>query len=188
MAHDLATGNISYVVACNDTHSRRSDIIRRLSDSFCTPCTPDSHDPFMLHSLITHETFLDARTVINPLRYQLYDQLDRVDDYSEKSAFTRKKGDLEDLTIQLHVISQELDQMTAGAEMTSMIIRRLTNAHNRYRTCVNGHALQNAIAKTSDGLEYLKESVDAQKRWLISYKSRKDIAMNLVGPFLLYDT
>lgn len=71
--------------------------------------------------------------------------------------------------------------MTAGAEMTGMIVRRMQASHDRYRESLPKGSMTDASTKTSDGLQYLLESAESQKRWLLSYKSRKDIALNLVS-------
>jgi len=182
MTHDITAGCTTYVVVSGVHIARKAEIKERLSAVFESPQPADVHNPFMLHSLIVHETFLDAKSVITPLRYQLYDQLDRVDVYAAKSPQERGKSELEDLTIQLHVVSQELDSLTASADMTSMIVRRLSNAHERYQGSIADPLLKNGIVKTTDALRYLLESVESQKRWLASYKARKDIAMTLVSP------
>lgn len=178
MTFDLPTNHTSYIVVANKEHHNLTSIRRRLAAA----SGADTLDPFMLHSLITHQTLLDAGTVITPLRHNLYDQLDLVDDYSSKPAQQRGKAELDEITIKLHVVSQDLDSMVASAEMTGMIVRRLVDAHERYRNCLLGSTrLANASTKTHDGLRYLQESVESQKRWLASYRSRKDIAFNLVG-------
>jgi hypothetical protein len=43
------------------------------------------------------------------------------------------------------------------------------------------NAIEDGNTKISDALRYLLESAESQKRWLVSYKSRKDIALNLVS-------
>jgi hypothetical protein len=128
-----------------------------------------------------HEIFLDAKSVITPLRGSLYDQLDLVDVYSSKPLHERGRAELEDMTIKMHVISQEIDSVTAGAEMTAMIVRRMQLAHDRCCTLLGPNAIEDGNTKISDALRYLLESAESQKRWLVSYKSRKDIALNLVS-------
>ncbi|KAK3676212.1 hypothetical protein LTR78_003962 [Recurvomyces mirabilis] len=178
MAFEPKTDSTTYIVVGDSDHLGMREMKRRLLDNLRST---EYQDPFMFHAMIVHETFLDAKTVITPVRHQLYDQLDRVDNYSKKSAHERGKGDLEELTIGLHVVSQEIDSMTAGTDMTSMIVRRLIKGHTRYRESLGSVALVNSSTKTADALDYLAESVDAQRRWLESYKARKDIAMNLVS-------
>lgn len=181
MTHNLADRTTSYVVMTDRTHSRLEDIRRRIRASFASGGLPDTKDPFMVHCLVLHEIFLDAKSVITPLRGSLYDQLDLVDIYSSKPLNERGRNELEDMTIEMHVISQEIDSVTAGAEMTAMIVRRMQLAHDRYCTLLSPKPIEDGNTKVSDALQYLLESAESQKRWLVSYKSRKDIALNLVS-------
>jgi len=182
MTHDVAGRATSYIVVANEGHSRLLHVKQRIATCLSAVGPADVQDPFMLHCLIVHETFLDARSVVTPLRWELYDQLDRVDEYTQKPARKRGKEDLEKLTIALHDISQTIDSMTGSVEMTGMILRRMQTSHDRFcdsNAQVTG--VSNANIKISDSLRYLLESADSQKRWLMSYKSRKDTAMNLVS-------
>lgn len=181
MTHNLADRTTSYIVMTDKTHSRLGDIRRRICASFASGGLPDTKDPFMVHCLVLHEIFLDAKSVITPLRGSLYDQLDLVDIYSSKPLHERGRAELEDMTIEMHVISQEIDSVTAGAEMTAMIVRRMQIAHDRYCTLLGSNPIEGGTTKISDTLRYLLESAESQKRWLVSYKSRKDIALNLVS-------
>jgi hypothetical protein len=186
MTHSLPSQSTTYVVVSSPSQVRNEVVKERLSDMF-RPQTDLSlnttvllPDPFMLHVVITHEAFLDAKSVITEMRYKLYDALDNVDEYSKEAANHRAKEDLERLTIQLHVVSQDTDSMTASADMAGMILRRITTAHQRYADSVQTHDKKDELMKTFDAISYLSMSIESQKRWLNSYKSRKDIAMNLV--------
>jgi hypothetical protein len=186
MTHSLPSQSTTYVVVSSPSQARNEVVKERLSDMFRpqTNLSPNTSvilpDPFMLHVVITHEAFLDAKSVITDMRYKLYDALDNVDEYSKEAANHRAKEDLERLTIQLHVVSQDTDSMTASADMAGMILRRITTAHQRYADSVQAHDKKDGLMKTFDAISYLSMSIESQKRWLNSYKSRKDIAMNLV--------
>jgi hypothetical protein len=186
MTHDVVGGATSYIVVVDENHSRLLPVQKRIATCLSAVGPADIQDPFMLHCLIVHETFLDARSVVTPLRWKLYDQLDLVDDYTKKPARKRGKEDLEKMTIALHNISQDIDSMTASVEMTGMILRRMQASHDRYCDSHSqaGGVVSNANVKTSDSLRYLLESAESQKRWLMSYKSRKDTAMILVSLLL----
>lgn len=183
MTHDVVGGATSYIVMADESHSRLLHVRKRIATCLSAVGSADIQDPFMMHCLIVHETFLDARSVVTPLRWKLYDQLDRVDEHTTKPARKRGKEDLEKMTIALHNISQDIDSMTASAEMTGMILRQMQASHDRYcdSHAQTGGVVSNANVKVSDSLRYLLESAESQKRWLTSYKSRKDTAMNLVG-------
>jgi hypothetical protein len=186
MTHSLANQSTTYVVVCSHLHPRNEVVKERLTDMFgplkegSQPNSVLVPDPFMLHVVVTHEAFLDAKSVITDMRYKLYDALDNVEAYSKEDANRRAKEDLERSTIQLHVVSQDTDSMTASADMARMILRRIASAHQRYTNSVQRDDKKDGLMKTSDAISYLSNSIESQLRWLHSYKSRKDIAMNLV--------
>ncbi|RMY75983.1 hypothetical protein D0862_13832 [Hortaea werneckii] len=179
MTYDAAYQDTTYLIVCNPAHAKRNAITRRIVEAMdCTSNSTDL-DPFMLHALIAHEIFTEAKSTITPLRRRLYDQLDMVDQYAQNSSRkNRKKGELEAMTIQLHVISQDIDSKTASADMTHMIVRRA--GRFRQRKSQNNNNICTAVEQTADALQYLSESIESQRRWVISYKARKDIALNLV--------
>ncbi|KAF2443866.1 hypothetical protein P171DRAFT_495744 [Karstenula rhodostoma CBS 690.94] len=186
MTHSYEDRATTYIVAC-DKHQSRLDIVKeRLSDILAAGSAngkflSDSFNPFFLHLLITQEVFLDAVPEITKLRHQLYGALDRVDEYAAKTESEREKKELEDLTIKLHIVSQESDRMYANVSMSSMILQRMIRAHDRYQDSVSKDASKkDSVVKTDDALHYMFDSIESQQRWLNSYKSRKDIAMNLV--------
>lgn len=189
MTYNAVYRDTTYLIACNPAHPKRNAITRRIVEAIdCTSKSSDA-DPFMLHALIAHEIFTEAKSTITPLRHRLYNQLDMVDQYAQDpSRKNRKKGDLEAMTIQLHVISQDIDSKTASADMTHMIVRRLESAHQRYRLHKHQNNLSTtAVEQTADALQYLSESIESQRRWVVSYKARKDIALNLVCLSLLVE-
>lgn len=188
MTHSLTTNSTTYVIVCSENQSSNVNVKERLTDLFrplprrldpkATILLPD---PFLLHLIITHEAFVEARTFITNTRYKLYDALDRVDDFAKQSSSERSKEELEKLTIELHVVSQDLDSMFAATDMTAMIVRRLSQSHQRYAASVQSPRKKDAITRSTDAINYLFTSIESQMRWLNSYKARKDIAMNLVS-------
>jgi hypothetical protein len=186
MTHSFATSSTIYILVCDAEQSRLDIVKERLSDILVADrkiwnVISDSINPFFLHLLITHEVFLDAVPQVTALRHQLYSALDRVDRYAETDAGGRLRSELEELTIQLHIVSQETDRMSANVSMSSMVVSRLIRAHKRYETYVQEASKKDSLVKADDALHFLLESVESQQRWLNSYKARKDIAMNLVS-------
>jgi hypothetical protein len=187
MTHEIQHNSTTYVVVCSDHQSQNEVVKERLTDMFRPPRNPSqlAHvslpDPYLLHLIVTREAFLEANTVITNTRYKLYDALDSVDYFSQQPPSQRSKEELEHLTIQLHVVSQDTDCMTASADMAGMILRRMGDAHRRYAKGIKEDERQDALTKTTDAINYLSASIESQMRWLNSYKSRKNIAMNLVS-------
>lgn len=133
-------------------------------------------DPFLLQSIICHESLVEAKVPISKLRYRLYDVLDVVGEYS-KEPFDRKN--LKEMTEKLHSVSQDADSLFVSAEMGTMIVEHSFRSRAALLDNITPGP-RFGSSNVGDALAYLSESLESQKRWLQSYKSRKDIAMNLV--------
>jgi hypothetical protein len=186
MNHSVSTACTTYLVVCGSNYKPCQAIKQRLSDAAIYSPQGQILEPFFLHNMIMHEASVECKSVIAKLRRRLYAELDKVDDYAKSQGkFERKL--LEHLTIQLHGISQDTDSLLASADMAEMVANKMLKAHKRLADIlrVNSHdrytGLRNDIRKTNDGIAYMLASMQAQKRWLLSYRSRKDIAMNLVS-------
>jgi hypothetical protein len=182
MSYDVHLACTTYVIACGSENPLNSLVKARLEVHLGGPSetvTAKSHtkDPFLLHCMIFHEGFTEAKAIITKLRHRLYDQLDMVDAYA-KNPSDRKN--LENLTIELHGVSQDTDSLLASADMAEMIATKMAKAHRRFEAILTDANLKDKTTKLEDALGYLQSSVQSQRRWLLSYKSRKDIAMNLV--------
>lgn len=179
MGFDSKSASATYIIISGKDEPYLDRVKCRLSDYFPSGGTLGAtmlhpKDPFLLLSMICHESLVDAKAIVTELRHRLYDQLDIVDMYSE-SPFDRSK--LRELTNQLHKVSQDVDSLFASAEMGTMIIEHVIQARHRAL-----RLFPRALSEVNvdDSLFYVKQSLESQKRWLLSYKSRKDIAMNLV--------
>lgn len=179
MGFDLETCSVTYIIVSGQQERYLDRVKSRLNDYFPPMGTLGSaklhpNDPFLPLSIICHESLVDAKAIITELRHRLYDQLDIVDIYSE-TPFDR--NNLKELTNQLHKVSQDADSLFASAEMGTMVIEHIIRARDR---ALNLFPQALSDVNVGDSLSYIKQSLNSQKRWLLSYKSRKDIAMNLV--------
>jgi hypothetical protein len=182
MTHDAVLACTTYIIVCGSQNPSSETVKARLTANLIGASevvTSKSHtrDPFFLHCMISHEAFVEAKGIITSLRHRLYDQLDKVDVYAKN---TSNRKNLENLTIELHEISQDTDSLLASADMAEMIATRMLTAHSRFEYLLSADNIKDKAVKLGDSLQYLQSSVQSQKRWLLSYKSRKDIAMNLV--------
>ena len=179
MGFDLETCSATYIIVSGQQEPYLDRVKSRLNDYFPPVGTLRSaqlhpNDPFLPLSIICHESLVDAKAIITELRHRLYDQLDIVDIYSE-TPFDR--SNLKELTNQLPKVSQDADSLFVSAEMGSMVIEHVIRARDR---ALNLFPQALSDFNVGDSLSYIKQSLDSQKRWLLSYKARKDIAMNLV--------
>jgi len=185
MSYDVETSCATYVIVCGEDNpliqmvkNRLKAIFSEVSSDANVNTMRHARDPFLLHSMISHEALVEAKDIVKKLRMRLYDQLDTVDKYAENPS---DRKILENLTIQLHAVSQDTDSLISSAEMAEMIAERMLSAHARFVSLKNPVEIRDVLEKHVDSLNYLKSSVQSQKRWLLGYKSRKDIAMNLVS-------
>ena len=182
MSYDVQKKETVYLVTCGENNPHNQTIKTRLEECFKLPVCyggDGTHvDPFFLHSMILHESFVGAKSIITAVRHRLYDQLDMVDAYGNEPS-DRKA--LEKLTNELHGISQDADSLTASAEMVEIVLQGILSAHQRFQKVRTDQQSTNEMTKTNDSIRYLLSSVQSQRRWIMSYKSRKDIAMNLVS-------
>lgn len=182
MNYDANLTCATYIIVSGYPHPPLETIKARLTESFSGEkegIFQKSHamNPFLLHCMISHESLMEAKSIISALRYRLYDQLDMIDAYAKEPSDRRN---LENITIELHSISQDTDSLLASADMAHMIAERMICAHDRFETAPESAKAKDETVKVRDSLMYLQTSIQSQRRWLLSYKSRKDIAMNLV--------
>ena len=162
---------------------------QRLKVAFAYPrstqharCEPS--DPFLFHSIIAQESFVQSKSVVTKLRHRLYDQLDVVDDDKNakegKTELALNRDALRGITKNLHRISQDADVLVSSSEMGNMVVERMTTAH-AYLKMMSDSPSQQGHDQVKDMLGHLMHSLEARKRWILGYKSRKDIAMNLAS-------
>lgn len=182
MNYDAEVACTTYIIVSGNPHPPLEIIKTRLAESFNgenEDVLEKSHamNPFLLHCMISHESLVEAKSIISALRYRLYDQLDMIDAYAKEPSDRRN---LENITVELHSISQDTDSLPASADMAQMIAERMICAHERFEMVLDEAKIKDKTVKLKDSLRYLQTSIQSQRRWLLSYKSRKDIAMNLV--------
>lgn len=182
MAYEVDRERTSYIIVSGEGESWVQRAKDRMNDyyhrSTADPAlaSTEALDPFLLQSILCHESLVEAKIPISGLRYRLYDVLDVVGEYS-KEPFDRKN--LKEMTEQLHGVSQDADSLFVSAEMGTMVVE---HTHRSRAALLDNIAPGPKFGSSNagDALAYLSESLESQKRWLQSYQSRKDIAMNLV--------
>ncbi|KAL9582173.1 MAG: hypothetical protein Q9203_005608 [Teloschistes exilis] len=178
MSVDRITNVTTYIVVSGEDDHCIEIAKKRIEDAFSLPTVDQSPDPFLVHHIIAHESFLQSKAIITKLRHRLYDALDNVDAYG-KGEKSLDRVALRALTNELHLISQDADSLVSSTEMGTMVVERMSAAHRKLMQ-ESDAALKNAFSLVGDSLEQHVQTLHARRRWLLSYKSRKDIAMNLV--------
>lgn len=183
MSFQKATAVTTYIVVSGETDSCIDISRKRLEEALGITAPgglpfPQIADPFYFHSIVAQESFQQSKPIITKLRHRLYDALDKVDAYGAGEQFLDRAA-LRALTNELHLISQDADSLVSSAEMGTMVTERMHAAHGHLKAMSDLTSLQ-GFTPVDDSLGYLAQTLQARRRWLLSYKSRKDIAMNLV--------
>jgi hypothetical protein len=82
-----------------------------------------------------------------------------VDRYAETDTGGRQRSELEELTIQLHTVSQEMDRMSTNMSMPILVVSRLVRTYKRYETYVQEALKKDSLVKVDDALHFLLKSV-----------------------------
>ena len=185
MSFEKAIARTTYVVV--SSNSARDLVIRttrdRLANAFAgSTLSSSGHrplDPYLLNTIILQEVHIQSKKHFTCVRHNLWHQLGVIFDHSKHQLDLDRKH-LKDLTNQFHEISQDADRLIAHAEMATMIADRTGKAHDHLRS-ESGASSRRDFCQVDDSLRDLVESLQSRKRWLMSYKSRKDTIMNLVS-------
>ena len=105
-------------------------------------------------------------------------QLRIVDELSAQETVNRKG--LADVTIELQIISKDVNKLISDADVASLNLARMQEAHERLGQIDDTIVSLTHRQQIADSLQYLTSSMRKQKMWLLNYRDRKDIAMSLV--------
>ena len=103
-----------------------------------------------------------------------------MDELSAQKTANRKG--LADVTIELQIISKDVNKLVGDVEVASRNLAKTQEAVTRLDQAFGAAPgfLSTYRQQVADTLQYLSYSMDKQKMWLYNYRDRKDIAMNLV--------
>jgi hypothetical protein len=146
-----------------------------------------SLDPFEIHYLITRLSFELSKGFVSRLRRTLYDQLGKIDQHSQSITTLKERQELKKRTMDLSLLSQDVDSFIAGFHMALGVGSELEHAHDSYREHFYAEAKFKSTDKRISGsqrlacsIRWINSSFRSQLRWLESYKARKDTSMALV--------
>jgi len=183
--HHNRTQNTSYyVISAAKDDSCSSEIRNRLGDG--EEAALNTRNPFLIHALVSGLAFEQSKEYLEDVRKRLMDPIAEVNDYSENSYYTEFKKhsgmkgrkQLKDITKQLHLVSQTCDSGIANAAMSIRLCEDMLEAYDRFVGPCEG-----ALAswrQTRDSMAWILKTWRSQNNWLVSYKARKDTAMNFV--------
>ncbi|ERF75606.1 hypothetical protein EPUS_04586 [Endocarpon pusillum Z07020] len=133
-------------------------------------------DPLFVPTLISHECFMQSDSSLCDLDKRLNDSIDIVDAAAETPY---DRNIMKSLTFKLHQTSQEADFLIHSADAGIALMDSLRLAQERL-VYFGGCREKQEHSQSINAADYLKNGVEARKRWLLNTKTRKETAMSLV--------
>lgn len=172
----------TYIVVSGGEDSRVSSAKKRLvgAASILQPGGRQRriNDPYILHSLIAQESYLQSRIGIINCGWDLTIDEERLHEYSMDVPLDGRG--LRSLMDLLHYTSQDADHYLQRSGTETMVVEQMCVAH-RHLGNLTGVISRQGSAHIEDLLGHLLQSWEARKRRLLGIVSRKEIAMNLVS-------
>ncbi|KAK0728880.1 hypothetical protein B0T26DRAFT_186900 [Lasiosphaeria miniovina] len=205
MHHSKARNLTLYMIAASEAEDWFPSLRQRIGINTDSPdripqqvSTALALSPFMIHAIMSVIAFEQSIDYVASVRDKLMTQIKHVNDYStDKGPHNTKlrrsemegRIRLENITKELHLVSQTADSGIAGSHMSIKIAEKMLEAHSMHimptttkepRQQESPAAAAAFIRDTHGMLQYVRDSFYSQKDWLTSYKARKDTAMNFV--------
>ena len=144
-------------------------------------------NPFLIHTLVSGYAHLQSIDYLADVRERLFSHIAEVNDYSKEtySGFPLEsrsndgRQKLQNITKNLHAVSQTCDSGIANADMSIRLCEEMLEAYIAFST--EPKAPPKSWRQVRDSMEWILKTWHCQKNWLISYKARKDTAMNFVS-------
>ncbi|OIW29321.1 hypothetical protein CONLIGDRAFT_680170 [Coniochaeta ligniaria NRRL 30616] len=193
MRHSKATKLTLYIISTSESEGWFQSLLGRVGivDGAVkcqkSEAIPLAESPFALHAVVSGASLEGSMTYVASVKDRLMAQIKQVNDYSDKQEaaptkrLRRNDSDsrvmLENITKELHLVSQTADSGIANAHMAIKLGEKMLADHATF--CMGSEPAR-AVRETHDTLEYVRDSFYCQRDWLTTYKARKDTAMNFV--------
>ena len=148
-------------------------------------------NPFLIHTLVSGYAHLQSVDYLADVRERLFSQIAEVNDYSKEpysgSPLGSRGNDgrekLQNITKNLHAVSQTCDSGIANADMSIRLCEEMLEAYIAFST--DPKTPPKSWRQVRDSMGWILKTWHCQKNWLVSYKARKDTAMNFVNLSIL---
>ncbi|KAI9811255.1 MAG: hypothetical protein M1832_000934 [Thelocarpon impressellum] len=153
-------------------------------------------DPFDIHCILSAICCEDSKGHIHSFRQSMFEQLRTVDELTAQE--TADRHGLAAVTIELQIVSKDVNKLISDADVAIQISQRLRAAYQTLQDALPAPSLASASSpsasrqatmttsvarqatRLANSIDYLTSSMEKQKMWLLNYRDRKDIAMSLV--------
>lgn len=143
-------------------------------------------NPFLIHALVSGYAYYQSTDYLADVRGRLFSEIAQVNDYSKESHAglpEKRRGNdgrkkLENITKNLHLVSQTCDTGIANADMSIKLCEEMLEAYTTFSREIMMPS--ESWSQVLDSMKWILKTWHCQKNWLVSYKARKDTAMNFV--------
>ncbi|KAL9617196.1 MAG: hypothetical protein Q9160_008001 [Pyrenula sp. 1 TL-2023] len=189
--HNMKSNTTYYVVSAAENDSCVTSILEELGiqspNATHTSTTIEAAaNPFLIHVLVSGHAYCQSTDYLANVRERLFSEIAEVKDYSKESYAGLSEGNrgnvgrqkLENITKNLHLVSQTCDSGIANADMSIRLCEEMLEAYVDFSKGADHPP--GSWRQVQDSMEWILKTWQCQKNWLISYKARKDTAMNFV--------
>ncbi|KAJ7866098.1 hypothetical protein B0H14DRAFT_3084268 [Mycena olivaceomarginata] len=191
MRFDRQQNTILYIISYkeDDTVIRALKSILDLTSTAASKCKKKRlrmylDEPLHLHAMVSMLSFEAMKHHVVRFRRFMWHNINAVEDHQTGSVNTNRQ-ELRKRTTALQTTTSSADSLIASAEVAIITVRSIRNTHFKLHEALgSSKGVTYALGET---LEYLLDSFEQQKMWLVNYQSRNQSSMGLVYNLVTQD-
>ncbi|KAJ7856897.1 hypothetical protein B0H13DRAFT_2237760 [Mycena leptocephala] len=141
-------------------------------------------DPLHLHAMVSMLSFEAMKHHVVRFRRFMWQNINAVEDHQTGSVNTNRQ-ELRKRTTALQTTTANADSLIASAEVAIITVRSIRNAHFKLHEALGSS--KRATYALGETVQYILESFEKQKMWLVNYQSRNQSSMGLVYNLVTQD-
>ncbi|KAJ7897527.1 hypothetical protein B0H13DRAFT_2234376 [Mycena leptocephala] len=141
-------------------------------------------DPLHLHAMVSMLSFEAMKHHVVRFRRFMWQNINAVEDHQTGSVNTNRQ-ELRKRTTALQTTTANADSLIASAEVAIITVRSIRNAHIKLHEGLGSS--KRATYPLGETVQYILDSFEKQKMWLVNYQSRNQSSMGLVYNLVTQD-
>ncbi|RYP11263.1 hypothetical protein DL765_007815 [Monosporascus sp. GIB2] len=176
MHHDNMINTSYYIVSGARDDGCATAILDRMgipspNTPYTGPKVEAADNPFFIHALVSGLAYQQSTDFMADVRDRLFSQIAEVNDYSKESHARNRRGNsgrqkLENITKNLHLVSQTCDTGIANADMSIKLSEEMIVAYNAF--CLDELTPPDCWRHIQDSIEWILRTWQCQKNWLLT--------------------
>ncbi|KAJ7486764.1 hypothetical protein FB451DRAFT_1227997 [Mycena latifolia] len=141
-------------------------------------------DPFHLHTMVSFLSFEAMKNHIVRFRRFMWQNINAVEDHQTGSVDSNRE-ELRKRTTALQTTTSNADSLIAGAEVAIITASAIRKAHRRLHDALASPKAR--CTPVGETIQYVLDSFEKQKMWLLNYQTRNQSSMGLVFNLVTQD-